>query len=166
MKTGFFRLCEADRPALVDHLLRLSPDDRRLRFFNAADDAQIRRFAASLEIGRMQGFFLLGRLVASAMVMPDEDRVVEFAVTVDAPLRGNGIASELLSYGMQCADDDEVERLVIHHLVENGAMAAVHRKWPSRRRLESGEVDVVIDLQALRAERQKAIGLLCGAEAA
>lgn len=164
MKTGLFRLREDDRPALTQHLLRLNGDDRRLRFFHAVDDAHIARFAQSVEIGRMQGFFLQGQLVGSAMVMPDEDHTVEFAVTVDAPLRGNGIAKELLAYGIDCVDEDEVHRLVIHHLVENSAMAAVHRTLPSKRRLESGEVDVVIDLKALRHERQKAYGLLCGAD--
>lgn len=164
MKTGFFTLGESDRPALVQHLLRLNPQDRRLRFFHAADDAQIERFVATVRIDRLTGFFLHGRLVGSAMLMPDEPRTVEFAVTVDEELRGNGIASHLLSAGIDRVGEEEAERLVIHHLVENSAMAAVHRKYPSQRHLECGEVDVVIDLKALRDEQRQAIGWLCGAE--
>lgn len=164
MKTGFFRLGEGDRAALTQHLLRLNGKDRQLRFFHAVDDAQIVRFVQSLPMGQLLGFFLHGQLVGSATVMADARHTLEFAVTVDEPLRGNGIASELLAYGIDTADDED-ERLVIHHLVENTAMAAVHRRLPSRRHLECGEVDVVIDLKALRQERQKAFGLLCGAEA-
>lgn len=165
MKTGLFRLCEDDRPALTQHLLRLNREDRRLRFFQAVDDAHITRFVQSLEMARLQGFFLHNELVGSAMTMSDGNNTVEFAVTVDEQLRGNGIASELLAYSIDAANDDDVDRLVIHHLLENSAMAAVHRKHPSKRRLESGEVDVVIDLKALRQERQKAFELLCAAEA-
>jgi GNAT superfamily N-acetyltransferase len=163
LKTGFFRLTEEDRPALAQHLLRLDAADRRLRFFHPADDAQILRFVGSLEMGQLCGYFLLGQLVASATVMPDAQHTVEFSVTVDQPLRGQGIATELLDYGIETADED-ADLLVIHHLVENRAMAGVHRKLPSTRQLGYGEVDVVIDLKALRQERQKALGLLCGAE--
>ncbi|RZJ06452.1 MAG: GNAT family N-acetyltransferase [Rubrivivax sp.] len=159
MRTGYFQLAARDRPALTRHLLALNPEDRRLRFFYVATDEQIRTFVSTLAIEHSLGYFVDDVLVATAMMTPEGPRCVEFSVSVDEQQRRRGLAAQLLAYGLQRVNARQVDRLVIHHLAENAAMAAVHHHLPSRRERNGGEIDVAIDLRALREAQPGAAAL-------
>lgn len=164
MKTGIFQLTEADRPALAQHLLRLSAEDRRSRFFCPVSDSAIEGFVRNLDINRVFGFFVAGQMVASSMVMPEDERRVEFAVSVDSEHRGRGLAKRLLDHGLNTVWADRADQVVIRHVSDNHAMAAVHRGLPSRQSISAGEVDVVIDLEQLRQLEQDTMSRLVGQE--
>jgi len=164
MKTGIFQLTERDRPELVEHLLRLSPEDRRLRFFCPAADSVIRGFVAGVAIEQVYGFFVADQMVANSMVMPDDVDRVEFAVSVDAEHRGHGLARRMLDHGMQTNLAERADHVVIRHAPENHAMAAVHKDLPSTQQRDAGEVDVLIDLNQLRQEQFDAMSRLTGEE--
>jgi hypothetical protein len=164
MRTGIFKLTEEDRPALVAHLLRLNADDRQMRFFSPMSDSSLQSFVARCPVEMTYGYFSDGLLVATTMLMPEDDRTVEFAVTVDADQRGHGLAKMLLEHGLGTQEAEHAEQMVIHHLLENRAMAAVHKAMPSRRHSSGGEVAVFIDLGRVRDEQLQAFGAVCGAE--
>ncbi len=161
MRTGFFQLAAGDRAALTRHLLALNEEDRHSRFFYAATDEQIRTFVDTLAIDQCMGYFVQDVLVATAMMTPEGPRCVEFSVSVDEEQRRRGLAGHLLAYGMQRIDAERIDRLVIHHLAENAAMAAVHHHLPSRRERIGSEVDVVIDLKSLREAQPRATAPRC-----
>lgn len=164
MKTGIFQLTEADRPALAQHLLGLSAEDRRLRFFCPVSDNIIERFVRGLNIAQVYGFFVAGQLVATSMVMPEDEHRVEFAVSVDPEHRGHGLARQLLNHGLHSIWADRADQVVIRHASDNHAMAAVHRGLPSRQSISAGEVDVVIDLEGMRRQDQDTMSRLVGQE--
>lgn len=163
MKTGIFKLTEADRNALVDHLLRLKHDDRRLRFFAVANDDTVRNFAARLPIENVLGYFLWDRLIASALVVQEGPNTVEFAVAVDDEQRRRGFAQRLLEH---CIRFVHADRMVLRHLSDNVAMSGVHRHLPSRRELSCGEVSVLLDLKQQQEDELACTRALCAAEAA
>ena len=164
MKTGIFRLQEDDRDALLQHWLRLTPEDRHLRFFARTSDDQLRSFAQRAPVESTYGFFVDGKLVATTMLVPEDEHTVEFAVSVDQDCRGHGLGRQLLEFGLDSLEADHAEQLVIHHLQENQAMAALHRNVPARRKRSGGEVDVHIDLDRVRSEQLEALTAVCAAE--
>jgi ribosomal protein S18 acetylase RimI-like enzyme len=163
-RTGIFQLAESDRPALLAHLLRLSPDDRRSRFFCSAGDGLIEHFVQKVSLSETYGYFLFGTLIATSMVASEDTGTVEFSVSVSSEHRGRGLAKHLLEHGMRTRHAERAHRLVLRHVRDNHAMAAVHRHLPARRTTQDGEVDVVVDLESLRHDEQAVMSLLCGAE--
>ncbi len=164
MKTGIFKLTEKDRQAFTEHLLRLSPEDRRMRFFFVASDHFIERMASGQAMHTLHGYFDQGRLVATSQFVPAGERCVEFAVTVDIERRGRGLAKTLLDFELETPQGESARELLIRYLGENRAMAAVHRGMPSTREATAGEIDVTVDLKRLRSERRRALTAVCGAE--
>ncbi len=87
------RLHRRDMPAIEAHLLRLDRDDRRLRFFREATDAQILAYLGGFD---WNGSLLLGairddRVVGLAEALFDgsgPSHQVEVAVSVDIEFRG------------------------------------------------------------------------------
>jgi len=164
MRTGIFQLAEGDRTALVEHLLRLSPQDRRLRFFCPAPDSVIHKFVERVCVEQVYGFFMFDDLVATSMVMPEDEGRIEFAVSVDVEHRGCGLARQLLDHGMHTTWAEHADQIVIRHACENLAMAALHKGLQSTQHLEAGEVDVVIDLEQMRQEQCDTMSRLMGEE--
>lgn len=135
-----------------------------MRFMCTLGDTGVERFVASVELPHVYGFFVSDALIASSMVMPDGSNRVEFAVSVDAEHRGRGLSRQMLDHGLECIWADRVGEVAIRHIKDNYAMAALHRHLPSTRQYESGEVDVLINLEQLRAERHDAMSRLVGEE--
>src|SRR5688572_22199188 len=93
------KLTPAEGPLLADHLIRLSPDDRRLRFGGMfLRDESVRRYVASIDWSRSWhvGFFTVGGLRAVVQLsVPNADATgdavmpwlrkgaAEFAVSVE-----------------------------------------------------------------------------------
>lgn len=145
------------QPAIESHLLRLSPDDRYLRFGYAASDEQISRYVAQIAFGRDAVFGVLNRrleVVAMAHLAhpatgPGQE--AEFGVSVSAHLRGQGFGKRLFQHAVLMARNQGVEWLRIHALSENRAMlhmaqqagAVVERSGPEAEallRLPSADV--------------------------
>lgn len=165
MKTGIFPLTEADRENLAAHLLALDDDDRYFRFFCRMSDSMIQAMVQRLPMEGLYGYWVAGELAAVAFVMPAEEDSVEFAVSVSKQWRGFGFAKLLLDHSLQSNEADHAREMVIHHLSDNVAMAAVSRQVPSHKHRSGPEIDVTIDLAHLRAESLRAHELLCAAEA-
>jgi len=97
------RLQADDAPRVLDHLLRLSAEDRSLRFAaGVVTDAAICRYVASipfdrdLVLGLVSQRGLVFGLVHGCAFAVRGSRHVEAAFSVDAPWRGRGLATQLM----------------------------------------------------------------------
>ena len=90
------------RERIAQHLLRLEPADRYLRFGYAANDEQVRRYAEQLDFDRDEIFGIYNRrleLIAMAHLAFSEDpahkQCAEFGVSVLKQARGRGFGARL-----------------------------------------------------------------------
>ncbi|RVT84707.1 GNAT family N-acetyltransferase [Inhella crocodyli] len=134
-------LARRHRRRLLRHLLALSPADRYLRFGYAAGDAQITRYALSLDFQRDEVLGIFNRrleLVAAAHVAypPDaewQDDTAEFGVSVLPRYRGRGLGGRLFQLACLHARNRNKRFLLIHALSENAPMLRIAERagaWP------------------------------------
>ena len=145
-------LTESDRPAMEQHLLALSEQDRYLRFGQAAGDEQIRHYMAgiSLREGEVLGIFnrkleLLG-MSHLADLAPGQ---AEFGVSVLPKARGRGFGQLLFDHACLHARARGVGELVIHTLTENAAMMAIAHRAGATIVRDSGEATARLALAPL-----------------
>lgn len=128
-------LSEANRPAVLAHLLALAPADRYLRFGYAASDSQIERYVASLDFERddIAGVFnwkldLIAMTHVAYLVVHDASaNTAEFGVSVAAHARGCGYGARLFDHAVLRARVRGVDTMIIHALTENTAMLRIVR---------------------------------------
>ncbi|WP_296530257.1 GNAT family N-acetyltransferase [Rhodoferax sp.] len=123
------------RERIAHHLLALEPHDRYLRFGFAANDAQIERYADSLNFERDEIFGIYNRrlqLIAMAHLAFDPDSrlrdCAEFGVSVLKAARGRGYGGRLFDRAAMHARNEGVNRMFIHALSENTTMLKIARK--------------------------------------
>jgi RimJ/RimL family protein N-acetyltransferase len=119
---------------LLEHLLRLSDEDRYLRFGHPASDEQVRNYALNIDLDFDDVFAVLDadlQVVAAAHVAyskrPDVTHA-EFGVSVDREQRGRGLGLALMQRALVHARTREVQRFYIHALAENRPMLNLARK--------------------------------------
>ncbi|WP_114971946.1 GNAT family N-acetyltransferase [Rhodoferax ferrireducens] len=117
------------------HLLALDPHDRYLRFGFSANDAQIQRYADSLNFERDEIFGIYNRrieLIAMAHLAfsadSSLDACAEFGVSVLKSARGRGYGARLFDRAAMHARNEGVSRMFIHALSENTAMLKIARQ--------------------------------------
>jgi RimJ/RimL family protein N-acetyltransferase len=123
------------RARITRHLLALDPRDRYLRFGFSANDAQIQRYADSLDFDRDEIFGIYNRrleLIAMAHLAfsadSSLDACAEFGVSVLTSARGRGYGARLFDRAAMHARNEGVSRMFIHALSENTAMLKIARK--------------------------------------
>lgn len=129
-------LARRHRRRILKHLLALTPADRYLRFGYSAGDAQIERYALSLDFGRDELLGIFNRrleLVAMAhLACPTPDQTeadtAEFGVSVLDRYRGRGLGSRLFQLACLHARNRNLRFLLIHALSENQAMLRIAEK--------------------------------------
>jgi RimJ/RimL family protein N-acetyltransferase len=156
------KLLPTEGPLLAEHLMRLSADDRRLRFGGMflRDDA-VRRYVDSIdwthswhvgcfEDGALRAVVQLsvprpGGYVGSPWLRPG---AAEFAVSVEKPWQRQGIATHLLGQAVVVARNRHVRDLYMLCLPENEPMRRLARKVGIRLVFRDGEVTGHVDLPA------------------
>lgn len=123
------------RARIASHLLALDRHDRYLRFGFAATDAQIQRYADSLNFERDEIFGIYNRrleLIAVAHLAFCADTELgdcaEFGVSVLKAARGRGYGGRLFDRAAMHARNQGVSRMFIHALSENTTMLRIARK--------------------------------------
>lgn len=146
---GFFALTEADRAAFADHLRRLAPADRRLRFGAALTDVTLDAVVARYPLeGTTFGFYVWGELRGTASVIPVEAGRGELAVSLLPALQGRGHGAFMVREALRLALDAGLEMVDIQFLAENKAMAHIAHKYPGKLSLCAGERIKHVDLKA------------------
>ena len=123
------------RARIARHLLALEPHDRYLRFGFSANDAQIQRYADSLDFERDEIFGIYNRrldLIAMAHLAFSADGkpsdCAEFGVSVLKSARGRGYGGRLFDRAAMHARNAGIGRMFIHALSENTTMLRIASK--------------------------------------
>jgi GNAT superfamily N-acetyltransferase len=130
-------LAPRHRRRITDHLLKLTPDDRYLRFGYPASDEQIRKYADGLDFERDEVLGIFNRklqLVAMAHLAyqpapqrPGQPPMAEFGVSVLGRNRGRGFGARLFERAALHARNRGIDTMFIHALSENTAMLRIAR---------------------------------------
>ena len=162
--TQLRKLLPTEGPLLADHLTRLAPEDRRLRFGGMLlRDEGVRRYVGSIDWARSWHVGCFDRGLIRAVVqlsVPNEQAstasaapwlrpgAAEFAVSVEKPWQRKGLATQLMAQAVCVARNRNVRDLYMLCLPENEPMRRLARKVGIRLVFESGEITGHVDLPA------------------
>jgi GNAT superfamily N-acetyltransferase len=149
--TAYRKLTPADSQEILQHLLRLDPVDRRCRFHAAASDESVAEHVKKLDwmrahmIGCFQGGKLRGlaELAFERLWMPQE---AELAVTVEAPWRQRGVATQLVRRAAELARNRGIHTLTMLCLTDNQPMRRIATRLSGKLLLEDGQIEGQVGL--------------------
>lgn len=156
-------LTAAEAPKLEAHLLRLHPEDRRMRFGGGSlsDPAVIAycrsiNWPASVQIGYFDGGALRG---VAQLAVPDDTwpmlpglplagkRIgAEFAISVERDFQRRGIGQALLERAVVAARNRNIESLTMYCMPSNERMRRLAVRCGIKLRFDHGEVAGHADL--------------------
>src|SRR5512143_1777378 len=141
-------LTPAELPNYLEHLLRLDPADRRMRFGFPIGDTGIRAHVQRIDLrtGHILALFDNLDVVAAAHIVRAGDDVAEFAFSVDRQWRGRGVGSELFDRAVLWARNRRIHQAIVYCLNENQAMRHIARKAGVQMTVEAGEIDGRLEL--------------------
>jgi len=149
------KLSPRHRPKILQHLVRLAPQDRYLRFGYPANDEQIARYVDGLNFVRDEIYGVFNRrleLVAMAhlafSIDPQWSTCAEFGVSVLLQSRGKGLGAKLFDHAVVHARNEGVHMLFIHALSENSAMLNIARHAGARVERDGCESEAYLLLPA------------------
>jgi RimJ/RimL family protein N-acetyltransferase len=141
----------AAREDVLAHLLRLPPEDRRMRFESTLSDEAVRDYVASLDFhaDRVFGIYTPDmRLVGTAHLALDlKTRSAEFGVSVDPAERGRGYGYALLERARLAAVNLGCRTMFMHCLPDNHVMAHLAAKAGMKVLTLGGETDAKAALE-------------------
>ncbi|MBC7943710.1 MAG: GNAT family N-acetyltransferase [Burkholderiales bacterium] len=125
------RLDEMQKPAMLQHLSELSPDELRLRFGSPMNEQTLQRYVESIDFGRDQLFGIYGserRLVAMAHVAVDPAKhCAELGLSVAPDQRRRGQGETLLRRAVLHASNSGARVIYMQCLRENEPMMRLAR---------------------------------------
>jgi ribosomal protein S18 acetylase RimI-like enzyme len=140
------KLAFLERGKVRDHFLRLTPEDRRLRFLHAVDDTFIESYSATLfpPGGIVLGCFKEGDLRAVGELRPLNPpfgSAAEIAISVERQVQKHGVGTELLRRLVEIARNRSISSIHLTCLVENAPMQKIVRKLGGELHWRQGEVE-------------------------
>ncbi|WP_435099423.1 GNAT family N-acetyltransferase [Arhodomonas sp. AD133] len=123
--------------AFRDHLLRLDPDDRTMRFCHAVNDVFVREHCerAKRSGSLVIACFVDDELRGAAEVTPLDGvwpLTAELAMSVEAAYQGQGVGTELLQSTLLAARNRCVAAVNVTCLLDNGRMLHLTRRLGAR----------------------------------
>ena len=145
------RLAPGERDLLPGHFLRLSAEDRHLRFGGRTGEDRVRAYCARLEWppSVVLGYFVdgvprgVGELKPIAGTLPP---AAELAVSVEAPFRGRGVGTELCRRLLVRARNRLIARVHMLCLPDNRRVQRIARGLGGALAFHPGEVEAEIGL--------------------
>jgi len=123
------KLIPAERQEFLDHLMRLDPLSRFMRFGGVVSDNALARHATRSLSGNasLLGYFVDGHLRAVAElhplpVRPGKPRSGEAAFSVERDWQGKGIGSALMKHLVMLAQNRGIQDVQVVFLANNGPM--------------------------------------------
>jgi len=149
--TAYRKLMPADSQEILQHLLRLDPIDRHCRFHASASDESVAEHVTKLDwlrshmIGSFQGGKLRGlaELAFERLWMP---RQAELAVTVEAPWRQRGVATQLVRRAAELARNRGINTLTMLCLTDNQPMRRIASRLSGKLLMEDGQIEGQVGL--------------------
>ncbi|NJL08882.1 MAG: GNAT family N-acetyltransferase [Methylacidiphilales bacterium] len=144
------KLWAGESPLYRDHLSRLAPDDRRLRFgMDTADDVIAEHAAKAFAGGAViHGFFIDGVLRGAAELhilnsLPPVE--AEIAFSVEAEYRNSGVGSALFGRTLLVARNRGVTTVSMSCLPSNRPMQSLAKKFEAK--IKYNLADVIGELK-------------------
>ena len=126
------KIVPAERQDFLDHLTRLDPLSRFMRFGGVVSDAALARHAARALGGRnvLVGYFVDGVIRAVAELYPLPRRpgkpvAAEAAFSVEREWQGEGIGTALMRHIRLLAQNRGIEDIEVVFLPQNGRMKSI-----------------------------------------
>lgn len=140
------RLWPAERGRIRDHLLRLAPEDRALRFCHATKDEFISSYCEHIDWSRASvlGFFVAGEVRGIAELVRLDDPwppAAELALSVEEPYQDHGIGSALMRHSLVVAQNRLIGTVYLIFLLENRKMLHIARKVAAKLAIREGQVE-------------------------
>ena len=139
------RLWPMETDKFRDHLLRLDPESRRMRFAHSVSDAFIAAYASRMTAygSLVYAYMVDGEVRGAAELRRLGDtwgEEAEAALSVEPPYQDHGVGTDLMGRVMRAARNRNIRRLYMSCLAENAKMQAIARKHAATLRFESGDV--------------------------
>jgi RimJ/RimL family protein N-acetyltransferase len=140
------RLSDVDRGAVLAHLLRLSDQDRQMRFCRVFPDESVAAYVASIDFKKDVCFGMFDEgvdLIALVQSFPYDDggvRMIEAAFSTDAVWRCQGLATMLFHQVTDYAVEQRIDGVIAQCLAGNRPMRALLRAVGAVCAVEDGEV--------------------------
>jgi len=138
---------------LLAHFLSLGPDDRLLRFGQAAPDHVIEHYVASIDFARDTVFgvyderlALVGVAHLAYLPIENDQRTAEFGVSVLESSRGRGIGSKLFARAAMHSRNTRVTTLYMYCLSRNTTMMHIAKKAGMKIEYAYGSADAYLTL--------------------
>lgn len=139
------RLWPTETDKFRDHLLRLDPETRRLRFAHLVSNDFVEAYASRMT---EYGSLVYGHLVDGVVRGAAELRRLgdawgeeaEAAFSVEKPYQDHGVGTDLMGRVVRAARNRNIRRLYMSCLAENARMQAIARKHDALLRFEYGDV--------------------------
>jgi len=147
------KLFPSETTTLSDHLIRLTPDARSLRFMGGMHDVAVREHCVRLNWFRtvVMGYFDEGVLRGAAELhvggKPRPD-LCESAITVEAAWQNQGVGTELLRRILVIARNRSARGVLINCFADNYPIQHIARKFGARFRSRAGESEAEIPTRA------------------
>lgn len=142
------KLTVLDKDKIVEHLLSLQGEDRRLRFGAMVSDNFIENYVHSSfnTTSKWFGCEEDGRIVSAchAAVFNND---AELGCSVDKEYRGHGLAQLMFDRAVTWLRTQGIKEVFMHCLTENQIMRHIARKNEMAVVSEDGETDAVVGIQ-------------------
>lgn len=143
------KLRQGEQDDLRDHLLRLAPKDRQMRFMGNASDRSIQSYCDRIDWLRttVLGYFSDGDLCGAAELVQAGNRwprAAELALTVEGPFQNQGIGTELLQKALVMARNRFIRTVYMVCLLENKKMQRIAQNCEARLVIHEGEAEGTI----------------------
>ena len=142
------------RQEILNHLLQLNDEDRRLRFGTQTPDEVIQHYVEGLDFNKDAIFGVFDRdlkLIGMAHLaylpaVKGRTRAAEFGVSVLPEGRGQGLGTALLQRSAVHSRNTRIETLYVHCLSNNKAMMHLAQKAGMRVEYAYGDADAYLTL--------------------
>ena len=148
---GYRKLGPGDARGFAEHIVRLSPDDRRSRFAGTVSDREVHRYCAALDwkTNTVIGFFddSVIRAAVELRTSGNAEPVAEAAFSVERPFQGRGLGAALMRRIITVAQNSGIKRLSVICLPENTRMRHLLAKFNAESSVDLEEVVASIHLR-------------------
>ncbi|HVJ52054.1 MAG TPA: GNAT family N-acetyltransferase [Aliidongia sp.] len=143
------KLFAFEREKVCNHLLRLEPENLRLRFFGTVGESYIASYSETIFStgGIILGYFENGKLCAIGELRRQGARwsqAAELAITVEREFQHRGIGTEMLRRLVEIACNRSIKILHLACLIDNTRMQKIARKLGGALRYVDGAAEVDI----------------------
>lgn len=141
------KLSAAERPLLRDHLLRLTPDDRALRFLSDVSVAHVEQYCSRVDdhYRVVIGYFVAGVMRGAGEIVfnagPTWLAGCEVALSVEHDFQNRGVGAELLRRLLVLARNRGVSKVTMLCLRSNRRMQTLAKKFEGELHFAAGDVE-------------------------